>query len=71
MIDKLTIEQCKKDKKILNTKIQNLEFAINQSKEIISESSMDERSLTFLRRKISESTQDLETLYLIKHQQKD
>ena len=48
-------------------KIENLEFAIQQSEKMIAESIMDSESLTFLRRKIAESMQDLELLYLIKH----
>ena len=66
MIDSYTLNQCKKDNKVLDLKIQNLEFAMQQSEEMIAESQMDKESLTFLRRKIAESKQDLELLYLIK-----
>ena len=66
MIDSYTLNQCKKDNKVLDLKIQNLEFAMQQSEEMIAESQMDNESLTFLRRKIAESKQDLELLYLIK-----
>ncbi len=68
MIDKFTIEECKKCPEILDLKIKNLEHAINQSELMISESKMDCESLIFLRRKIANSFQDLETLYLIKEQ---
>ena len=68
MIDDFTINQCKKDKDILKLKIKNLEFAINQSKDMISESKMDREALTFLRRKIAQSQQELEVLYLIKNE---
>ena len=68
MIDDFTINQCKKDKDILKLKIKNLEFAINQSKDMISESKMDREALIFLRRKIAQSQQELEVLYLIKNE---
>ena len=66
MIDSYTLEQCKKDNKVLELKIQNLEFAMQQSEKMIAESVMDSDSLTFLRRKVADSKQDLELLYLIK-----
>ena len=65
MIDIYTLEQCKKDKGIRQLKINNLEHAIQQSEAIIVESQMDGDSLTFLRRKVAESMQDLEVLYLM------
>ena len=65
MIDIYTLEQCKKDKEIRQLKIKNLEHAIQQSEAIIVESQMDGDSLTFLRRKVAESMQDLEVLYLM------
>ena len=68
MIDNFTITECKRDRGILELKIKNLEFAINQSKEMISESKMDIDALTFLRRKIAQSQQELEVLYLIKNE---
>ena len=67
MIDSFTLEQCRKDNNVLELKIKNLEFAIHQSEKMIAESVMDSESLTFLRRRIAESQQDLEVLYLIKH----
>ena len=66
MINNFTFEECKRNKEVLEMKIKNLEFAISQSKRIISESEMDPNSLSFLRRKISDSEQDLELLSLLK-----
>ncbi len=65
MIDDFTLEQCKKDREILQLKISNLEHGISEIEKMISESKMDDDALTFLRRKAAESTQDLEVLYLI------
>ena len=66
MLDSNTLEQCKKNKDILLLKINNIEHAINQSENIISESNLNDQEITFLRRKVAESMQDLEILYLIK-----
>ena len=66
MLDKFTIEECKKNREVLEIKIKNLEHAINQSELMINESKMESKSLIFLRRKIANSIQDLEALYLIK-----
>ena len=66
MIDAYTLEQCKSDKEILQLKITNLEHAIKQSEAIIVESEIDDATLVFLRRKIANSLQDLEVLYLLK-----
>ena len=66
MIDAYTLEQCRKDEEVLQLKIKNLEHAIQQSEAIIAESNMDGDALTFLRRKVAESMQDLEVLYLLK-----
>lgn len=68
MIDAYTLAQCKKDKEILQIKISNLEYAIKQLEQMILESKMDNSSLIFLRRKIADSRQDLEQLYLIKNE---
>ena len=65
MIDAFTLVQCKKDKEIRQLKIKSLEHAIQQSEAMIVESQMDGDSLTFLRRKLAESMQDLEVLYLM------
>ncbi len=66
MLDKFTIEECKKNSEILEIKIKNLEYAIHQLGLMINESKMETESLIFLRRKIASSIQELETLYLIK-----
>ncbi len=65
-MDPYMYEQCKQDKEILKVKIGNLEHAIKQSEEMISESKIDKSALSFLRRRIASSIQDLETLYLLK-----
>ena len=65
MLDKQSIELCKRDKKIKALKIKKIEFAIEQTEMIIKESKMSESELIFLRRKIADSRQDLEILYLI------
>tara|TARA_B100000029_G_scaffold456820_1_gene485117 strand:+ start:291 stop:497 length:207 start_codon:yes stop_codon:yes gene_type:complete len=67
MIDAYTLQQCKSDKEILQLKITNLEHAIKQSEAMIVESEIDDATLVFLRRKIANSLQDLEVLYLLKH----
>ena len=66
MIDDFTLEQCKRDKEILQLKIKNLEHGINEAEKIIAESQIDNEALTFLRRKIAKSNQQLAALYLIK-----
>ncbi len=65
MIDDFTLEQCKNDKEILQLKIRNLEHGINEAETMIAESQMNVEALTFLRRKVAESNQDLAVLYLI------
>ena len=65
MIDDFTVEQCKKDKEILQLKIRNLEHGISEAEKMISESKMNDEALTFLRRKVAESNQDLAVLYLL------
>ena len=66
MIDAYTLERCRKDEEVLQIKIKNLEHAIQQPEAMIAESNMDGDVLTFLRRKVAESMQDLEVLYLLK-----
>ena len=66
MIDNYTLEQCKKDKEILQLKIKNLEHGIRQAEVMIAESQMNGEALIFLRKKVAESNQDLEVLHLIK-----
>ena len=65
MIDNFTLEQCKKDKVILQLKIKNLEHGINEAEKMIAESQMNDQALIFLRKKVAESNQDLAILYLI------
>tara|TARA_Y100001968_G_scaffold149718_1_gene136938 strand:+ start:456 stop:656 length:201 start_codon:yes stop_codon:yes gene_type:complete len=65
MIDDFTIEQCKKDREILQLKINNLEHGIKEAEKMIAESQMNDEALTFLRRKVAKSNQDLAALYLI------
>ena len=65
MIDDFTLEQCKNDRKILELKIKNLEHGIYEAEKMITESRMPDEALTFLRRKVAQSNQDLAILYLI------
>ena len=65
MIDDFTLEQCKKDREILQLKIKNLEHGIYEAERLIAESRMNDDALTFLRRKVAQSNQDLAILYLI------
>ena len=65
MIDEFTLVQCRKNREILQLKIKNLEHGINEAEKMIAESQMNVEALTFLRRKVAESTQDLAALYLI------
>ena len=65
MIDDFTLAQCRKDREVLQLKIRNLEHGINEAEKMIAESSMNDEALTFLRRKVAESNQDLSILYLI------
>ena len=65
MIDDFTVQQCKKDREILQLKIRNLEHGISEAEKMISESNMNDEALTFLRKKVAESTQDLAVLYLM------
>ncbi len=65
MIDDFTLAQCRKDREVLQLKIKNLEHGINEAEKMIAESYMNDEALTFLRRKVAESNQDLAILYLI------
>ena len=65
MIDDFTLKQCQKDREILQLKIKNLEHGINEAEKMIAESNMNDEALTFLRRKVADSNQDLAILYLI------
>ena len=66
MIDDFTLAQCRNDKEILQLKIKNLEHGIDEAEKMIAESNLDDDAITFLRRKVAESNQDLAILYLIK-----
>ena len=66
MLDKITIKKCADNPLIRELKIKNLEHAIDESEKIIKESKMTPVELSFLKRKISDSRQDLEILYLMK-----
>ena len=66
MLDLNTIKTCKDNPEIRDIKIKNIEYAINQAEMMIRESKMSAEELRFLRRKISNSRQDLEILYLMR-----
>ena len=66
MLDKETLNFCKRDPKLRDLKINNIEHAINQAEQMIRESKMSQEELIFLKRKISNSLQELEILYLMK-----
>ena len=66
MLDSQTIKTCKENPTIRDVKIKNIEHAIDQAEMIIKESKMSQEELSFLKRKISDSRQDLEILYLMK-----
>ena len=66
MLDSHTFKICKENAEIREIKIKNIEHAINQSEMMIKESKMSQEELSFLKRKISDSIQDLEILYLMK-----
>ena len=66
MLDKNTKKECEVNPSIRDLKIKNIEHAIEQAEKIIKESKMGPNELSFLKRKISDSRQDLEILYLMK-----
>ena len=66
MLDSHTLKTCKDNPEIRDIKIKNIEHAINQAEMIIKESKISQEELSFLKRKISDSRQDLEILYLMK-----
>ena len=68
MLDANTKKACKDDPSIREIKIRNIEYAIEQAELMIKESKMSQEDLIFLKRKISDSRQDLEILYLMKIQ---
>ena len=68
MLDANTKKACKDNPSIREIKIRNIEYAIEQAELMIKESKMSQEELIFLKRKISDSKQDLEILYLMKIQ---
>ena len=66
MLDSHTLKTCKNNPTIRDLKIKNIEHAIDQAEMMIKESKMSQEELSFLKRKISDSRQDLEILYLMK-----
>tara|TARA_Y100000991_G_C21704024_1_gene234985 strand:- start:193 stop:396 length:204 start_codon:yes stop_codon:yes gene_type:complete len=66
MINPQTIKICKENSSIRDLKIKNIEHAIEQAEIMIKESKMSQEEIIFLKRKISDSRQDLEILYLMK-----
>ena len=67
MLDSYTKKTCEQNPEIRDIKIKNIEHAIDQAEMIIKESKMSQEELSFLKRKISDSRQDLEILYLMKN----
>ena len=66
MLDTNTRKICKENPSLRDLKIKNIEHAIEQAEIMIKESRMSQGELSFLKRKISDSRQDLEILYLMK-----
>ena len=66
MLDSNTKKICKENPFIREIKIKNIEHAIFQAEMMIKESKIGHEELSFLKRKISDSRQDLEILYLMK-----
>ena len=66
MLDKDTLNLCKRDPQLRDLKIKNIEHAIDQAEQMIRESKMSQEELIFLKKKISNSLQELEILYLMK-----
>ena len=66
MLDSQTIKTCKENPLIRDIKIKNIEHAIDQAEMMIKESKMSPEELSFLKRKITDSRQDLEILYLMR-----
>ena len=67
MLDNETLNLCRRDSQIRDLKIKNIEHAIDQAEQMIKESKMSQEELIFLKKKISNSLQELEILYLIKN----
>ena len=68
MLDANTKKACKDDPSKREINIRTIEHAIEQAELMIKESKISQEELIFLKRKISDSRQDLEILYLMKIQ---
>ena len=66
MLDSETLKLCKENPEIRELKIKNIEHAIKEAEIMISESKMSQDELVFLKKRISQSRQELEILYLMK-----
>ena len=66
MLDSNIEKLCKEDPEIRDLKIKNIEHAIKQAEIMIKESKLSQDELSFLKRKIASSRQDLEILYLMR-----
>ena len=66
MLDPKTIKICEDNPSIREIKIKNIEHAIENAEIMIKESKLSPQELIFLKRRISDSRQDLEILYLMK-----
>ena len=51
MLDKETLNLCKRDPQIRDLKINNIEHAIDQAEQMIRESKMSQEELIFLKKK--------------------
>ena len=67
MLDKETLYLFWRDPQLRDLKIKNMEHAIDQAEQMIRESKMSQEELIFLKKKISNSLQELEILYLMKN----
>ena len=67
MLDSETYKLCKVNADIRELKIRNIEHAIEQAEIMIKESTMNKEELIFLKKKITDSRQTLEILYLMKN----
>lgn len=67
MLDTNTLKACKKNPEILDLKIKNITHAIAEAELMIKECKMSQEELSFLKRKVSDSRQALEILYLMKN----
>tara|TARA_Y100000589_G_scaffold321669_1_gene353399 strand:- start:690 stop:896 length:207 start_codon:yes stop_codon:yes gene_type:complete len=67
MLEKAILDICNENPEIRDLKIKNIEHAISQAEEMIRESKMSQNELIFLKKKIADSMQDLEILYLMKN----